>query len=115
MTPAKLKYLPNLPDAPYFVVIFSSRSTHIDAAYNEVAMRMLKLAQKQAGFLGVSSVRENQTGITVSYWKDEKSIQRWQQHTEHLQAQKLGKIRWYDEYSIQVAKVERSYSGTKKD
>lgn len=71
---------------------------------------MLEFAQQQAGFIGVDSIRNGRFSITVSYWKDEASIQAWKQQSEHLLAQKLGKEEWYEHYRVQVAKVERSYS-----
>lgn len=103
---------------PYFAVIFTSKRLIDDignenTSYAEMANRMLELAAQQPGYLGVDSVRENGKGITVSYWSDEKSIQHWKEQMEHQQAQKLGKTRWYDNYSVRVAKVERSYNFVK--
>lgn len=95
---------------PYYAVIFTSKKTIENSSYAEMANRMLELAALQPGYIGVDSVSENEKGITVSYWRDEKSIQQWKEQMEHQQAQKLGKTRWYDSYSVRVAKVERSYS-----
>lgn len=50
-------------------------------------------------------------GITISYWQDEDSLTAWKDVSEHLLAQKLGKTRWYDHYTLRVAKVERAYDG----
>lgn len=100
--------------APYYAVIFTSKKLidgigNDDPSYDEMANRMLELAAQQPGYLGVDSVHENEKGITVSYWSDEVSIQQWKEQMEHQQAQKLGKTRWYNNYSVRVAKVERSY------
>ena len=54
------------PKPPYYAVIFTSVRTEIDDGYADMTARMLNLAQKQPGFLGVESVRD-QLGITVSY------------------------------------------------
>jgi heme-degrading monooxygenase HmoA len=48
-------------------------------------------------------------GITVSYWKDEASINAWKQHLSHQAAQRLGREKWYQDYMIRVARVERAY------
>lgn len=48
-------------------------------------------------------------GITVSYWQDLESIQRWKEHSEHQAAQTLGKSQWYNGYSIRIARVEKDY------
>jgi len=109
----KLKTLSGLPDTPYFAVIFTSQRTDEDKFYAETADNMLKLAAKQAGYLGMDSVRQKKTGITVSYWKDENSIQQWKQQMDHLQAQDSGRTRWYEEYTVRIAKVERNYSFVK--
>ena len=63
---------------------------------------------QQDGFLGVESARED-LGITVSYWKDEKSIINWKANLEHQSAQKTGKELWYKQYKVRIAKVERDY------
>jgi len=103
-----------LPEPPYYAVIFTSRKTQTDEAYAETAQRMLELAALQPGYLGVDSARENSTGITVSYWRDESSIHQWKLQLEHQQAQQLGKAQWYEEYSVRIAKVERSYSFSRR-
>jgi len=106
----KSGYLSNLPEPPYYVVVFVSQLSSENEGYAEAAQCMMQLANEQSGFLGVDSVRENKTGITVSYWKDESSILSWKQQQEHMHAQKMGRSQWYDEYSIHIAKVERSYN-----
>lgn len=56
-----------------------------------MADRMVELAEKQPGFLGVESAR-NELGITVSYWNDLASIKAWKQHAEHTIAHKKAEI-----------------------
>ena len=102
------------PEPPYYAVIFISRRSDEQQHYNETAARMMQLAARQDGFLGVESVREDKTGITVSWWKDEQSINNWKQQIEHQQAQRQGREYWYSEYSVQVARVERAYEFKKK-
>ena len=67
---------------------------------------MFELAAAQPGFLGVDSARED-VGITVSYWTDEAAIAAWKAVAEHLDAQRDGRARWYDEYEMRIARVER--------
>ncbi len=98
------------PDPPYYAVIFSSKRTQGDRGYAEMAVRMEELAKAMPGFLGIESVRNSTgMGITVSYWQTEQDILRWKQNAEHLDAQEGGKSKWYADYSIRVAKVERAY------
>ena len=94
------------PQPPYYVVIFTSERMSIDEGYAEMANQMLELAKLQPGFLGEESARE-ELGITVSYWESLEAIRNWKQNAKHLQAQKLGKEKWYKKYKLRVARVER--------
>lgn len=101
-----------LPELPYYAVIFTVQRTEGDNGYSKMTMKMIELAEEQPGYVGVERIREETGfGITVSYWKDEESIRRWRNVTEHMLAQKLGKEEWFKYYTIRVAKVERHYSG----
>ncbi len=96
------------PKPPYFAVIFSSDRTEFDENYDKKSQRMLYLAQQNKGFLGIESAR-NDLGITISYWTDLNSIQKWKNNLEHIEAQKLGKEIWYKKYKIRSCKVEKDY------
>lgn len=77
-----------------------------------MADQMVTLAESQPGYLGVETTRDEAgLGITVSYWQDEASLIAWKEVAQHLLAQKLGKTRWYEHYTLRVAKVERAYDG----
>ncbi len=96
------------PKPPYYAVIFTSHRTCGDNGYGQMAKRMVELASKQPGFLGVESARED-VGITVSYWSDLESIKQWKANAEHKVAQKLGYEKWYSSFKTRIAKVERDY------
>ncbi|WP_171169391.1 antibiotic biosynthesis monooxygenase [Streptomyces sp. I05A-00742] len=99
-----------LPEPPYYAVIFSSNRVEGGEGYDETAARMLELARKQPGFLGIDSTGgEGELGITVSYWRDEEAILAWRDHAEHLVAQADGRERWYERFAVHVARVERAY------
>ncbi len=97
------------PKPPYYAVIFTNLQSDDITGYSEMAKRMAELAQQQPGYLGVESARDS-LGITVSYWRDLESIRQWKNHAEHLQAQALGKTRWYSNYTTRIALVEKEYS-----
>ncbi len=103
-----MSLIASTPKPPYYAVIFTSLRTDGDNGYGEMAVRMVELAAKQPGFLGVESVRE-EVGITVSYWKDLESIRAWKDDLEHKEAQRLGNERWYSSFKVRVARVEREY------
>jgi heme-degrading monooxygenase HmoA len=89
-------------------VIFTSVLTGVDEAYTAMAQRMIELAAEQPGFLGVESVHDGGTGITVSYWASLEAIEAWRRHGEHRLAQARGRSGWYARYALRVAKVERA-------
>lgn len=98
--------------APCYAVIFTSIRTEDDRGYADTAQRMEELASTMPGYLGIESARRaDGFGITVSYWRDEASIAAWRQQSEHVLAQERGKREWYLHYDLNVARVERSYSG----
>ena len=100
----------NTPEPPYYAVVFTSLRTAINDGYDQTAQKMVALASGQPGFLGVESVREESgLGITVSYWKDRESINQWKNHAAHRLAQQFGRDKWYRNYRIRVAKVEKEY------
>lgn len=100
------------PQPPYYAVIFTSRRTAVDDGYDAVAARMVELAEKQPGFLGVESVRDaTGLGITVSYWTTLEAIAAWRADSEHRIAQQTGRAKWYQHFETRVARVERANSG----
>lgn len=100
------------PEPPYFAVIFTSQRTEVDHGYDAMADRMVELATKQPGFLGVESARDAQGfGITVSYWSSLEAIAAWRIHAEHRVAQETGRKQWYAHFTTRVARVERSTAG----
>lgn len=101
-----------LPEPPYYAVIFTAQRKGADAGYGAMADKMAALAEQQPGYIGAESTRdEDGLGITVSYWADEPALKNWKQVSEHLFAQKMGREKWYDHYTLRIAKVERAYSG----
>lgn len=101
-----------LPDPPYYAVIFTAQRSATEAGYAAMADKMVAMAAEQPGYLGVESTRdETGLGITVSYWADEEALKNWKADAEHALAQKLGRTRWYEHYTLRVARVERQYDG----
>jgi heme-degrading monooxygenase HmoA len=94
---------------PYYAVIFTSQRTDGDRGYGKMAEKMDELASQQKGFLGVESARDNELGITVSYWDSLDAIKNWKENSAHKVAQEKGKEEWYSNYSVRISKVERAY------
>jgi heme-degrading monooxygenase HmoA len=105
--------MPDLPDPPYWAVIFTSRrNEQAGDGYEQTADRMFELAHEQPGFLGFETARSDGVGITVCYWRSEAGITAWKAHAEHVDAQREGRARWYESYDIRIARVDRAYGWT---
>ncbi len=94
----------------YYAVIFTStrRVVEDEAAYAAMSAKMEELAEGQAGYLGIESTRgPDGLGITVSYWETLEAVRAWGERSEHLVAQRLGRDRWYERFTVRVARVER--------
>lgn len=102
--------LARTPEPPYTAVVFSSTRTAGDDGYAAMAAAMERLAAEQDGYLGIESARDDQVGITVSYWRDEAAARAWKQVAAHLVAQRQGRERWYSDYRVRIATVHRDYS-----
>lgn len=97
------------PEPPYTAVIFRSVRTDDVDGYGATAEAMESLAVRQPGYLGIETSADRRTSITVSYWETADHARAWKQVTEHAQAQRQGIDRWYADYSVRVATVEREY------
>jgi glutathione S-transferase len=94
-----------------WAVVFTSKLREPADGYGEAADRMLELAQKEPGFLGIESARgADGFGVTVSYWNSLEAIQRWRENAEHKLVQKRGREAFYERYSLTVSRVVRSVS-----
>ena len=96
-------------EAPYYATIFTTRMTSDLDGYDEMADRMAELVNARKGFLGMHSARgDDGLGITVCYWQTEEDITAWRTDLEHQKAQDGGRDRWYAQYTVEVARVDRT-------
>ena len=91
------------------VVIFTAELATIDDQYRETAATLRKKAREEYGCLEFISVTEGNTEITLSYWQDENSLHHWKNDPEHVQAQLLGKEKWYRSFRVEIAELTRQY------
>ena len=98
----------NTPPPPYYAVIFSSVRTNDNKGYSEMNALMNELALQQEGFLGMENA-SSEIGISISYWSSLEAIKRWKDNLDHQKAQREGQKRWYGQYKVRIAKVERDY------
>ena len=92
-----------------WAVIFRSRMSGEVDGYAAAAQRMADLAATQPGYLGMETCRsQDGFGITISYWASRQAITNWRKHPEHRAVRAEGRRRWYADYSVTLARVERS-------
>ena len=93
-------------------VIFTSwRNGRDPVGYAMAAEAMEALAARQPGYRGIDSARDERgLGVTVSYWADDAAARAWRDHPDHARTREAGRRRWYDRYTVAVARVERGYA-----
>ena len=95
-----------------YAVIFQAQINQLDHTYTTTAARMRELATSQYGCVEFTSVTEGDKEISISYWQSLEQIQKWKQDEEHIQAQAMGRAKWYKNYNVQIVEVMRTYSST---
>jgi heme-degrading monooxygenase HmoA len=70
------------------------------------AARMRDLALREFGGLEFHAVTEGDREVAVSCWPDEDAIRAWKRHPEHVLAQRAGRERWYESYSVRSPRSE---------
>jgi heme-degrading monooxygenase HmoA len=99
-----------MPEPPYYAVIFANQASKTPEGYAEMVQVMLDCAAEIPGYIGIESSRiADGFAVTVSYWDSEDAIKTWRNHAKHQVAQKIGRDRWYDNFQLRVARVERQY------
>ena len=96
---------------PIACIFRSTRTDHAEAEYREWSDRIERLVTVAPGYRSHMSLRDPVTreGVTIAYFDDLDSVAAWRDQVEHLQAQRLGRERFYEEYVVQIAQVTREY------
>ena len=93
------------------VVLFRSKLVDAPDGYAEMAQEMLDTAKTMPGFVDVKAFKaDDGERLTVVWWENEETLAAWRTHARHMVAQRLGRERWYQYYSVEVAEVRRATS-----
>ena len=92
-----------------YAVIFRAEINELNESYLKMANRMRELAIKDYNCIEFTSCFEGNYEIAISYWHDKEAIRTWKNDPEHLEAQELGKSKWYKSYHVQVVEVLNQY------
>jgi len=98
----------------YYVIIFTTIRTEGDNGYEEMNEETFRMVEKQQGYLGADSYKnENGENVTIVKFKTKEDIRNWKENSKHQEAQKLGREKWYKYYNVKVCRVEREYEFNK--
>jgi heme-degrading monooxygenase HmoA len=81
--------------------------------YFELGRSLRAEVEKHDGFLSIERFQSLSTPgkyLSISYWRDEASVEAWHGNLRHRAAQNLGKSEIFADYRITVANALRSYS-----
>ncbi len=92
-----------------YAVIFKAKLRQLDDNYADTAERLRERALQEYGCLEFNSFTQGDDEIAISYWPSEAHIAAWKADSEHLSAQRKGKMQWYDWYSVEVVEVQQEY------
>ena len=95
-----------------YAVIFRAVIRDLDQEYLDLAEQLRSLAIDKYGCREFFALTEGNQEVAISYWDTEEQVRNWKQDALHLQAQQLGRKKWYESYRVQIAEVQREYAGT---
>lgn len=80
--------------------------------YLDIAAKLKPLLENIDGFISIerfSSLVEEGKILSLSFWRDEKAIEKWRNLDSHRRAQAKGRKRLFADYRLRVANVSRDY------
>ena len=81
-------------------------------AYFDMAAKLRPELEKIEGFISIErfqSVSNAGKVLSLSFWKDEQSIEAWRNIELHRQAQQAGRKTIFEDYRLRIAHVVRDY------
>lgn len=96
-----------------FVVIFKSKKVYpYPEEYSQYSKQLRESAKTIDGYIDFQNwINEDGQSISVSYWQSLESIREWKNHGLHKEAQTKAKGGWYENYSVEICEVVKSYKG----
>jgi heme-degrading monooxygenase HmoA len=82
------------------------------AEYLEIAAQLRPELDKIDGFISIErfqSLNDPEKVLSLSFWKDEESIQQWRSLEMHRWAQSKGRDGIFRDYHLRIADVKRDY------
>ena len=80
--------------------------------YLDMAAALRPQLEKADGFISIERFESLYTPgklLSLQFWRDEESLTRWRNVSEHRSAQEIGRNGVFDDYRLRVASVIRDY------
>jgi heme-degrading monooxygenase HmoA len=80
--------------------------------YLDIAANLRPELAKISGFISIErfqSINDPSKVLSLSFWKDEESIQQWRNLEMHRNAQSKGRQEIFKDYHLRIADVKRDY------
>lgn len=99
------------------VTVFRSRLVaEAREEYGAVAQRMSELARTVPGYVSHKGfVAEDGERVTIVEFETEEALQAWKVHPDHLDAKRLGFGTFFETFKVQICKVVRDRTWTRRD
>ena len=95
----------------YAVIFKSKRQDANGDLYYEHNDKLDEKIRSLAGYIKHSGMRHPETreGVTIAYFDSLDAINEWRKDAEHMDAKKLAKSHFYENYSVEITEVIDSY------
>ena len=80
--------------------------------YLDMAAALKPQLEEADGFISIERFESLYTPgklLSLQFWRDEESLQRWRNVAEHRSAQAIGRGGMFDDYRLRIAAVIRDY------
>lgn len=93
------------------VTIFRSRlRPEYTDQYERLAPRLRALAESMPGFVSAKTyTAPDGERVSIEVFESPETHEAWRNHSQHREAQRLGREKFYSEFHVQVCQVERDY------
>ena len=86
--------------------------------YLDIAAKLKPMLANFDGFISIerfASLQDTNKILSLSFWKDEESIEKWRNDIMHRKGQASGLQHIFSNYRIRVGNIVRDYSLTDRD
>ena len=107
----KMQVQSTLSEKKYAVIFRSKRQDANHELYYQHDEKLEEKIKSLPGYISHFGIRhpETRTGVTVAYFDTLEAIDNWRKDAEHMDAKKLAKSDFYENYSVEITEVIDQY------